>query len=326
MAQKKTSVQPPSEPSKDSQFPIVGAGASAGGLEAFTELLRSLPDRPGMAFIFVQHQEPKHVSMLPEILARNTSMKVRQVSGDELVEADHVYVAPPDTHVLINDGRLQLATGGTGSMPIDHFLRSLAEDQGNRAIGVILSGAGSDGSLGIGAIKAEGGITFAEDQTAKFDSMPRSAMAAGSIDFVMPPSEIANELVRIGQQWHRAKRIDEKLPEKQLEDLFKLLQRSHDIDFSNYKRATIERRVRRRMMLNKLDTIDRYLAFIHDRPAELEELYGDVLIRVTNFFRDPQVFEALQQDVFPEMFRAHRNGDPIRFWVPGCATGEEVYS
>src|SRR6266545_3772955 len=155
-----------------------------------------------MALVFVQHQEPKHTSMLAEILARSTVMKVRQIGGGEIVEVDNIYVAPPDAQVRIIDGKLQLTAGSTGSMPIDNFLRSLAEDQGNRAIGVILSGAASDGSLGTRAIKAEGGITFAEDQTAKFDSMPRSAVAAGSIDFVMPPTAIANELVRIGQQWH----------------------------------------------------------------------------------------------------------------------------
>src|SRR5215212_6576492 len=312
-----------------SQFPIVGIGASAGGLEAFTDFLRALPDEPGMAFVFIQHQEPKHVSMLTQILARATKMAVTSIEGDVEVERNHLYVAPSGAHVKIADGHLQLLPGGRSTtMPIDAFFRSLAEDQGTRAVGVVLSGVASDGSVGVRAIKAEGGITFAQDDSAKFDGMPRSAVVSGAVDFILSPRQMAEELVRIARHSYitGTKRSAEHLPQAELKRVFSLLQASHDLDFTHYKPTTVERRIRRRMAVNKVDNLGDYLSILTGSPAEIDALYSDILIRVTGFFRDPEVFEALQRDIFPALMENRDGATALRIWVPGCATGEEVYS
>ncbi len=322
---------PPEPPPQTPEplFPVVAVGASAGGLEAFTELLHGLGETPGMAFIVIQHQEPKHTSALTQILARATSMPVRRVQGGEPIDVNSVYVAPPDAQVIVRRGTLRLEPGGaTSSMPIDTLFRSLAEDQGARAIGVILSGSASDGSLGLTAIKAEGGITFAQDESAKFGGMPESAIAAGSVDFILPPGEIAQELIRIaGHSFMTGQLLGgPKLPEAEVSRIFSLLRKTHGIDFTHYKVNTIDRRVRRRMALTKTDDVRQYVDLLRANPAELDLLYRDLLIQVTSFFRDPDAFEALKRDVLPAIVRETGGRQPLRVWVPGCATGEEVYS
>jgi two-component system CheB/CheR fusion protein len=315
-------------------FPIVGIGASAGGLEAFSELLRRLPETTGMAFVLVQHLDPKHSSELGEILARTTEIPVSEVNDGTVVRPDHIYVIPPDTVMTIKGGTLRLGarilTRGQ-HLPIDHFLRSLAEDSADRAISVILSGTASDGSEGSRAIKAAGGITFAQDEeSAKYGGMPQSAVKTGCVDFVLPPSAIAHELARVGQHPYLAPDASEK-PElaiangNQMETLLSLLRVASGVDFTYYKPTTLQRRIKRRMVLHKLEKVADYVRYIKVKPGELDELYKDILIHVTSFFRDPDAFEALRRHVFPNLFHDSKAGT-VRVWVPGCSTGEEVYS
>jgi two-component system CheB/CheR fusion protein len=314
-------------------FPLVGIGASAGGLEAFTKLLAHLPLNTGMGFVFVQHLDPKHESMLTAILSRATTMPVIEVTSGMRIEPDSVYVIPPGTLMSLSNGAFRLvARSGSGHQkPIDYFLQSLAEQCTSSAIGVVLSGSLSDGAQGLTAIKAEGGITFAQDDSsAKFQDMPRAAVAAGAVDFVLPPEEIARELERIARHPHVGApppRSDE--PERDRAPrsrILALLRSSTGVDFRLYRRSTIQRRLSRRMVLNKIDREEDYADFLKNNPGEVRALYDDMLITVTGFFRDPESFEALKTRVFPELLRGRKSGLPIRIWVPGCATGEEVYS
>ena len=325
----------PTPNSRVPAFPIVGVGASAGGLEAFTQLLRELPPNTGMAFVMVQHLAPKHESMLTEILSRATTMPVREVQNGLQVKPDHVYVIPPNTNMALLHGHLNLMPRPeSGShFPIDYFLESLTDDQDGKAIGVILSGTASDGARGLAAIKAGGGITFAQDPTtAKYDGMPRSAVAAGVVDFVLSPSEIAHELVKIGKHPYvkplRDHEADALLsePEDALSKVFVLLRRANAVDFTYYKHSTIRRRIMRRMVLHRIDTLDQYVKYLQRNPAEVHSLYQDILITVTTFFRDFEAFEALKERVFPEILKHRAPDSVIRVWVPGCATGEEAYS
>jgi two-component system CheB/CheR fusion protein len=320
---------------KNKPFPVVGIGASAGGLEAFTQLLKDLSADTGMAFVLVQHLDPKHESMLTELIARATTMPVTEVKDGMRVKPDHVYVIPPNTYMSISGEVLALTPRSEipgQHRPVDHFLTSLAEDRGSSAIGVILSGTASDGTLGLKAIKAEGGITFAQDRTAKYDGMPRSAIAAGCVDFILPPGRIARELVRIGRHPYVAplKTQDvEVLPEggeNDLRRIFRLLLRSTGVDFTDYKHSTIERRIARRMVLQRIERREDYVQYLRDNPGEVEALYGDILITVTGFFRDPGAFLALKQKVFLPITTDRSPETSIRVWVPGCATGEEAYS
>src|ERR1051325_4128338 len=311
-------------------FPIVGIGASAGGIEAASALLKSLPDRPGLALVIVQHQEPNRTSGIPQVLSRVTALEVTEARDGEQVLPDHVYVSPPFADGTINGGVLHPGSPHTAAaMPIDLFFETLAEDQGSRAIGVVLSGTASDGAQGAKAIKAEGGITFAQDESARFGSMPRAATSAGSIDFVLSPAKIAREMVRIAHHSYVSGGVDGtggRLSTADLTKIFTLLNASHDVDFTHYKPATLERRVRRRMVLHRADTVNQYLDYIRENPQELELLYSDLLIRVTGFFRDAEVFEMLKSEIIPELLSRREPNAPLRVWVPGCATGEEVYS
>jgi two-component system CheB/CheR fusion protein len=319
-----------------STFPIVGIGASAGGLEAFSELLRNLPEKTGMAFALVQHLDPKHTSGLPEILARTTRIPVTEVTEGCVVQPDHVYVIPANTNMAIKDGTLKLSPRllvHGQHMPIDNFFRSLAERVGQRAIGVVLSGTASDGTEGCRAIKAAGGITFAQDEeSAKYDSMPRSAIDAGYIDFILPPKSIARELGGISQHPYVTRAVTEAKDEfrgmvgADLDALFALLRDSSGVDFTNYKHTTLQRRIRRRMVVHKTENLKDYLRLIGKRPEELDELYRDLLIHVTGFFREAEAFEALRKHVYPKLFEGRKPDNPIRVWVAGCSTGEEAYS
>jgi len=332
-----TDADEPEETEDGGEFPIVGIGASAGGLEAFIEMLRNLPESTGMGYVLVQHLDPKHSSMLKDLLQRHTKMPVTEVTDGLRVERDRVYVIPRNTEMTLAGGRLRLSprvAAAAPHMPIDAFLRSLAADQKSKAIGVILSGNASDGTLGMRAIKAVGGITFAQtSETAKHDGMPRSAVAAGSVDFVLPPKDIAQELTRLGQHPYI---VPPKLPGKRQEEEFpppkavvriiSLLRAATGSDFTHYKRSTIGRRIHRRMALRRIDSMERYLSKLRSEPEEIHALHEDLLINVTEFFRDPETFEALKKVVFPKIVPKPGRTGPIRIWVPGCATGEEVYS
>ena len=320
---------------KPAGFPIVGVGASAGGLEAFSELLRALPIDTGMAFVLIQHLHPNYESALPEILSRETLMSIQEIRDGMEVMPDHVYVIPPSVDLELFDGILHLAPRLQPSerrLPVDHFFRSLAEAQSSRAIGVILSGTASDGVLGLKAIKAHGGITFAQDEkTAKYHGMPHSAIAAGSVDFVMTPAQIAAELARIARHPYllldKAGQTADLSPAgaDDLNRIFLLLRRHCGHDFTYYKHTTIQRRIKRRMLLHKLENLDDYVRYLAETPNEVHELFHDILINVTGFFRDEEAFDALREKVFPVL--AHRNPEtPLRIWIPGCSTGEEVYS
>src|SRR6516164_1542591 len=313
--------------------PVVGVGASAGGLEAFTQMLRALPVDTGMAFVLVQHLAPTHASMLTEILSRATSMPVREAQDQMPVEPNHVYVIPPGTNMVISQGVLQLSprTETRGQhRPIDPFFRSLAEDQGHKAIGVILSGTATDGTLGLEAIKAEGGITFAQDDTAQHDSMPRSAVAAGCVDFVLSPDEIAKEIARISRHPDVAPPAEVKpkdpASEPNLGPVLELLRNAKEVDFTHYKHNTLYRRITRRMVLHKMEGLKDYLRFLQSSPAEVEALYQGLLISVTNFFRNPETFAVLKTKVFPKLTQDRSRHEPVRIWVLGCSTGEEAYS
>ena len=317
-------------------FPVVGIGASAGGLEAFTQLLKHLPADTNMAFVLVQHLDPTHESMLAQLLAKATRMPVHEVQTNMPVEANHVYVIPPNVNMTIEQQVLCLAprTEARGQhMPIDAFLYSLAEDQKNNAIGIILSGTASDGTLGLRAIKAEGGLTFAQEEaSAKYDGMPHSAIAAGVVDFVMPPERLAQELARLGHFPHlqlaQTLKTHTVLPENE-EDfgkIFQLLRNATSVDFTHYKPTTIKRRIARRMLLLKIEQLTHYVRYLKENPTELHALYQDLLINVTGFFRDPEAFAILQKKIFPKLLKERRREKPIRLWVPGCSTGEEAYS
>jgi two-component system, chemotaxis family, CheB/CheR fusion protein len=327
----------PVEPAVHAEpYPIVGVGASAGGLEAFLELLKALPSDTGLAFVLVQHLDPGHESLLARLLSSATLMSVREVEDGMAVEPDHVYVIPPNKTMGIRNGTLHLIARGDPAakhLPIDYFLTSLAEDRGNRAVGVILSGTASDGTLGLKAIKAEGGITFAQDsKSAKYDGMPRSAIAAGCVDLVLPPDAIARELARIGG--HPYLKMPPPAPladaavegDDDLRKLFLVLQKATGVNFTYYKYSTIKRRIARRMLLYKLESLRQYLQFLHENPAEPAALCEDILIHVTGFFREPEAFVALAREIFPKVFDNKAPGESIRVWVPGCSTGEETYS
>ncbi len=319
------------------RFPIVGIGASAGGLEAFTELLRHLPGKTGMGFVLVQHLAPRHESFLTELLSRSTEIPVTEVKEGMAVEPDHVYVIPPNTNMTIGNGVLHLMPRPAAPvlhLPIDYFLRSLAEDRKTASIGVILSGTASDGTLGMKAIRAEGGITFAQDeQSAKYYDMPRHAISAGCVDFVLSSAGIAKELARISQHPYLAQLEIEKaqaslLPEGEdyTRKIFTLLRKASGVDFSGYRETTLKRRIRRRMMLLKIHGLGEYVRYLRDNASEIMALYQDVLIPVTGFFRDPKLFEALKSRVLPRIIKGSAPDSPIRVWVAGCSTGEEAYS
>jgi two-component system, chemotaxis family, CheB/CheR fusion protein len=315
-------------------FPVVAIGASAGGLEAFSNLLRALPPEPGLALVFIPHLDPTHESAMVELLSRTTRLPVHQASEGLRVSVNAVYVLPPNSDMTIAGGVLHLVKREAGRghhMPIDTFFRSLAEDQRSNAVGVILSGTANDGTLGLAAIKNDDGITFAQDsESAKYDGMPNSAAAAGVVDFMLPPNLIAQELIRIQRQPAKEEPLKDAFDGKDrlLRDIFRLLKSHSRVDFVDYKLATIRRRILRRMHINQINDLGDYVKLLHRNPMEVEALYRDVLINVTSFFRNPEVFESLREVVYPKILvgRSASDPDPVRVWVPGCSTGEETYS
>jgi two-component system, chemotaxis family, CheB/CheR fusion protein len=317
------------------EFLIVAIGASAGGIEATGELVRKLPANTGMAFIVVQHLDPKHHSILSELLAKETTMKVSQVTDGMRVDPNRIYVIPPDATMSISDHVLRLTPreeSRLGRMPIDHFMRSLAEGHGNQAIGVVLSGTGSDGTLGLAEIQAQGGVTLVQDETtARYDGMPRSAIASGAVDFILAPEGIARELARISKHPYAAvngaKEPATAGPRVEgIESIFQTLRRATGVDFTHYRQSTIRRRIHRRMIVHKIDRLADYVKYVLANPAEVRALYQDMLINVTSFFRNPKVFEAMKEEVFPNVLKHRQPNSTIRLWTPACSSGEETYS
>ncbi|MFP2906710.1 chemotaxis protein CheB [Pyxidicoccus sp. 3LFB2] len=316
-------------------FPVVGIGASAGGLETFTQLLAELPPDTGMAFVLIQHLSPTNPSFLSEALSTATQMPVVQVTDGMRVEPDHLYVIPPGADLELSEDMLSLRPRadepGKPHLSVDIFLRSLAATRGSRAIGVILSGTASDGTEGLRAIKEAGGITLAQEpRSAKFGGMPQSAVQAGVVDACLPLPQLAQELVRLSRhaytQEDAADRPRSAQGAQTLERLFALVRGAVGIDFREYKSATFERRLARRMALRRVESLADYVKLIEGAPDEARALYEDVLIHVTSFFREPETFEALKKYVFPTLVAHKPAGAPLRMWVAGCSTGEEVYS
>ncbi len=286
----------------------------------------------GLAFVIVQHLAPNQESMLPEILARSTTMPVNKVEDGMQVEPNNVYVIPSGAAMTIEDGCLKLRPKTSSFKPIDEFLNSLAVERKTRAIGIILSGTGSDGTEGLKAIKAEGGITFAQDpKSAQYPDMPKSAIVSETVYFVLAPQQIAEELSRIAKHPEITRQRMEE-PKPQLEDekdpqtIFTILKAAFGVNFSNYKKTTIDRRISRRIVLNKIENMKQYLAYLRMHPEEQQALFDDLLINVTAFFREPSTFLVLKEKVFPELVKNRQSGQSIRLWIPGCSTGEEVYS
>ena len=315
-----------------SSLRIVGVGASAGGLEAFTELLSHLPDNTGMAFVLIQHLDPKHESHLTELLSKESRMPVSEVKNETRVEANHVYVIPPRYNLGISGGVLLIPPRPDSgrNMPIDSFLCALAADRGSNALGVVLSGTASDGTLGLQAVKAAGGITFAQDvRTAKFDGMPRSAIAAGAADFVLAPAGIALQLVAIARDSQvptEPAEAVEPAGDSELAKILRLVRSATGVDFTHYKHGTLARRIKRRMALRGFEKLEDYGRDLEQNREEANALCENCFITVTAFFREPAVYEELKKRVFPALIENRAPGDPIRIWVPGCASGEEAYS
>lgn len=314
-------------------FPIVGIGASAGGLEALQEFFDSMPPSPGAAFVVVQHLSPDYKSFMGELLARHTSIPIDIVSDNVAIEIDHIYLIPPKMNMTISGGKLHLKEieGRALNLPIDIFFRSLAADQENNAIGIILSGTGSDGTLGIRAIKESGGVIMVQDdQTAKFDGMPRSSISTGMVDLVLSPSLLAEELANYVRHPFINKNVAIESQLLQNQNVFnKIITTLHDVknvDFSNYKQNTLIRRLEKRISINRFEKVTDYVSYLMVTPKEISALFNDMLIGVTRFFRDEKSFEILATAIIPAIFEQHTDKTEIRIWVPACSTGEEVYT
>lgn len=333
------------------EFPIVGIGASAGGLEAFIKVFRKMPTDTGMAFVLVQHLDPTHDSMSVDIISRETQLKIEEVKDKTRVKPNHIYIIPPNHNMEIEKGVLMLSARKIRPgqhMSIDFFFKSLARSEKNRAVGVILSGTANDGTAGLWAIKAEGGVTCAQEPTsAKYPSMPQSAIDAGIVDLTLKPEEMGKELARVldhpyiimddfSENNQEKKELygtsnssidsEDSLTQEALIELFAMLASQKRVDFTGYKQTTILRRIQRRMMVQKTKSLVEYVNFLRAHKEEVHALYNDILINVTEFFRDPEAFEALTEKVYPYLLEDKSNENSIRIWVPGCSTGEEVYS
>ncbi|HEY5998440.1 MAG TPA: chemotaxis protein CheB, partial [bacterium] len=311
---------------------MVGIGASAGGLEALEQFLSHVPDGSGLAFVVIQHLDPTHKGVMPELLQRSTPMKVSQVKDRTKVKPGCVYVIPPNKDMSILHGTLHLfepAAPRGLRLPIDLFFRSLADDCRGSSIGVLLSGMGSDGTLGVRAIKEQGGLVLVQDPaTARFDSMPRSAIDAGLVDLVAPAAELPGKILAFLRHSHPARGEPALTTRDQssLEKILILLRTRTGKDFSPYKKQTVYRRIERRMGIHQIDRIASYAHFLQENPQELDLLARELLIGVTTFFRDPPVWELLRDTAIPSLLSERPAGGPLRAWSAGCSTGEEAYS
>ncbi|HZE86558.1 MAG TPA: CheR family methyltransferase, partial [Puia sp.] len=318
------------------QFPVVGIGASAGGLDAVKRFLHSIPEKSGMAYVFVQHLSPMHESALPEILGKKAHIPVKKITDNIHLEKDNLYIIPENKIVTAVDGILKLAPLGDPKQKakvIDLFFSSLAIVHQSFAVGVVLSGTLDDGTLGLQVIKAYGGLTFAQDEaSAAFEGMPKNAINKGVVDFVLPPEKIAEHLLAINHLFPEddSKKEAAKAAPLQDEQIFNqiltVLRVRRGVDFTYYKQATIKRRIIRRMALSLIERPETYLEFLRESKAEQDNLYNDMLISVTQFFRDPQSFDFLCQTIFPAILKQKTGKDSFRIWVAGCASGEEAYS
>jgi two-component system, chemotaxis family, CheB/CheR fusion protein len=310
-----------------SDAPVVGIGMSAGGLEACSQVLEMLPSSPGFAIIVVQHLSPHTPSALPALLGARATMRVTEATTGTVVVPNCVYVIPPDRLLELADGRVRLLPRTADhAAPVNHFFDSLAEVMGDRAVAVVLSGTGTDGAEGARAVKLRGGTVIVQElSSAKYDGMPRAALENGSADFVLPPADIARKLVDIFSQAPPAK-FDHPISDDQLDQIYELLRVTSGVDFAHYKQPTLRRRIVRRMMITRVPDIVAYIAKLKGEPDEVRSLYQDILIHVTRFFREPDSFAALASSVFPKILADRRGDNPVRVWVAGCATGEEVYS
>ena len=316
-------------------FPIVGIGASAGGLAAFEAFFSGMPadTDPGMAFVLVQHLDPTHKSILGELIRRYTRMKVFEVEDGMTVQINCAYTIPPNRNMAFLNGTLQLLEPVEPRglrMPIDFFFRSLAQDQRERAIAIVLSGTGSDGTLGARSVKGEGGMVMAQSiASCEYDGMPASVIATGLVDYELAPAQMPAQLIAyaaqaLGRELRVVTNMEPK-SESALKKIFVLLRHHTSHDFSQYKPSTIHRRIHRRMAVHQIATIDDYVKYLQQTPVEVQSLFRDLLIGVTNFFRDPEVFKALEEQVVPKVFAGKRTDTTIRIWAAGCSTGEEAY-
>lgn len=310
-------------------FPIVGIGASAGGLEAFRAFLTAVPENSGMAYVLVQHLYPSHESILPEILSRYTNIPVLEITDDIHLAPNNIYVIPENRILTSIDGVLKLSVRDKESRnaAIDIFFVSLAEVHLELAVGIVLSGRGTDGTLGLKAIKKHGGITLAQDKdSAAYVQMPVNAVNAQTVDFILPPDEMPAKLIQLCL----AKKDKAKGPvlneEVAFREIFQILRRSSGVDFTYYKQSTIRRRIERRMAISKTKNFTDYINVLTENPAAPTLLFNDLLIPVTTFFRDPKVFTEIREKVFPSIVQTKNASQPIRVWVAGCSTGDEAYS
>jgi two-component system CheB/CheR fusion protein len=315
-------------------FPIVGIGASAGGLETLEVFFSNMPADPGIAFVVIQHLSPQHKSMMAELLAKNTRMAVKEIKDGMRLSPATVYLNPPAKNVAIFNRTLHLMEPVKSSginMPIDFFFRSLSEDQKEKAIGIIVSGTASDGTLGIKAIKGEGGMAMAQDPaTAKYDGMPKSAVATGLVDFIVPVERMPQTL--LGYIRHPFLnspgkiKLSEAGAQQQINKIYALIRSATGHDFSKYKPNTIQRRIERRLAVHQLHSLSDYVLYMQKTPVEVNALFKDLLIGVTNFFRDPEAFEALERKGVEKLLKNKNSSEPLRCWVVGCSTGEEAYT
>jgi two-component system CheB/CheR fusion protein len=318
---------------KDTGFPIIGVGASAGGLEAFELFFRNMPATSGMSFLLVPHLDPGHASLLTEILQRSTKMPVIEALDQLVIEPDHVYVIPPNREMSVFQGVIHLSVPEAQRgqrMPIDLFLRSLADDQGEKAICVILSGTGSDGTLGLRAIHGAGGVSFVQEpSTAKYDGMPSSAVNSGLATYVLPVEKIPESLASYVKSFFENKvKPTPPVPAitSALSKILMMIRSKTGHDLSSYKRTTINRRIERRMTAHGIIEINHYARYLQEHPAEVQLLFKELLINVTSFFRDADAFAVLKKEILPRLFTYKPDNYVFRLWVPGCATGEEAYS
>jgi two-component system, chemotaxis family, CheB/CheR fusion protein len=319
---------------KDPKFPIVGIGASAGGLDAFEKFFSKMAHDSGMAFVLVQHLSSPHKSILDELVQRQTRMQVCQVTDQIKVQPNCVYIIPPNSDMALLHGELHLMEPDAPRglrLPIDFFFRSLAQDQHERAIGIVLSGTGTDGTLGLKAIKGTGGMVMTQaPESAAYDGMPRSAINTNMVDFVLPPEQMAKQLVTyVGKVFNPETRVAPPAASESsnnLQKIFILLRAQTGHDFSYYKQNTIQRRIERRMVINQIENLIDYVRYLQKNPLEIETLFRELLIGVTNFFRDPDAFAVLEKEVIPRLFEGRPMDQAVRVWVPGCSTGEEAYS
>ena len=321
-----------SKPKKGNYVPVVGIGASAGGLEAITLLLRNLSPTTGMAFVYFQHLSPTHESLLPTLLSKETPMKVLEAKNRMPIRPNCFYIIPAGKTTKAVNGSLQLTSRKSARFPIDDFFFSLAEKREEKAIGIVLSGSASDGTRGLKAIKMKGGLTFAQDKSASFTSMPNSAIAEGVVDFILSPEEMGREMPKIILHAfnHPINKKDSKSEidnrDPGLKNILQMLLKESGVDFSHYKMTTVKRRILRRLWLHKLKNLNEYVAVLKKKDNEVQQLYQDLLIHVTSFFRDKKAIQYFKEIILPRLLKNKSKNDPLRIWVPACSSGEEAYS